>query len=328
MVYNGQKESPRHDRLKNLIAEQISKDERFKEINVEKRFVGISKDWRKPDVSAIFNGKKVVFELQLNTTFLSVITERNLFYQDNQTYILWVFDHKRKNIDDMRFMEKDIVYPNHHNAFFINEAVNDGQFKLFCYYEEPNIVDGSIENVWQLKEIDFGDLTFSADFQVYWFHYEKKKKSLLEEIEQNKFLEFGKVWRSASYEERSHLLDRYSHILRGQCKDFNFHELSNLLDCLYSIKFKEPIGYKYVRVVQLLHQYLGKDTGQDSHFGEYVFKSIRVYAHDHIKKEDRTKKLSAKAIDYRKKGFKQSDKYDPFLKRLFPELFLEEMKNR
>jgi hypothetical protein len=286
--------------------------------------VGICKDWRKPDISAVFKGKKVVFELQLNTTFLSVIIERNLFYQNNQTYIRWVFDNKQRNIDNMRFMGKDIIYPNKHNAFFINENANDGQFKLVCGYEKPVVINGSIKNVWQLKNIDFGELTFGTDFQIFWFDYEKEKKSLAEEIERNKISEFGNKWQAATYEERGDLIKEYRNIFLDQCKQFNFNELSNLFDCLYSIKYKKVIGYNYVRIVQLLHQYLDKDAARDLHFGEYIFKAIRIYAKDYIKNEDRTEKLINKAIAYRKKGFRKSDKYDTCLKLLFPELFLEE----
>ncbi len=318
--YNGQKEGQRHETLKKLIAEQISRDGRFTDIKVERRFEGICRDWRKPDVSAIFNGKKVVFELQLNTTFLSVITERNLFYQDNQTYILWTFDHKRKNID-MRFMEKDIFYPNHHNAFFIDEHAQHNQFSLLCGYERPSIVDGLIKNEWQLEEINFGDLTFSPDYRAFWFDYEKQKKSLLEEIERNRFLEFGNLWRFASYEERERLLERYRLILDQECKDFKSHELSNLLNALYSIKFKQVIGYNYAKVIQVLHQYIATDSARNHHFGELVLKAINVYSLKHINDEDRTKKFRSKASAYREKKFAQCDKYDPFLKRLFPELF-------
>ena len=117
MKYNGQKESPLHFNLKNLVASKLSIDSRFSDIKVEKRFEGVCKDWRKPDISTKYNGKDVVFELQLTTTFLNVIAERNLFYEKNKTYIVWLFGNKVRNIANMRFMEKDIFYPNNHNAF-------------------------------------------------------------------------------------------------------------------------------------------------------------------------------------------------------------------
>jgi competence CoiA-like predicted nuclease len=325
MKYNGQKESPRHNRLKNLIADKISKDERFTEINVEKRFEGICKDWRKPDVSAIFNGKRVVFELQLTTTFLTVIAERNLFYRNNQTYILWIFDNKIQNISSMRFMEKDIFYPNYHNAFFIDANDDGNQFKLICGYERPTIISDTIKNEWELQKINFAELTFSPDFQVYWFDYEDQKKSVQTEIEKIHLDELGNLWKqSRSEEERFHLIEKVSHIIGSQGKDVKDYKLLSLLNCLYSIKFKQVIGYNYDRIIQLLHQDLDKDTVKGPHLGEYIFKAIRVYARDYIKHEDKTGKFYSKAVAYRKRHFELCHKYDPLLKHLFPELFSEE----
>lgn len=325
MRYNGQKEGSKHNSLKHLIANKISKDERFTDISVEKRFEGICKDWRKPDVSAIFNGKKIVFELQLTTTFLSVIAERNLFYQNNQTYIIWIFDHKRENVECMRFMEKDIFYPNHHNAFFIDDNIKDDHFKLLCGYEMPIIVDDAIKNEWHLKEIDFAELKFNSNYRAYWFDYEEQEKSLLEEIKRRQFSEFGNLWQASSGEERNHLIEKYTYLFDKQSRDINYFELSNLLDCLYSIKFRTVIGYNYSLVIQLLHQYLDKDSARNSHFGEYIFKAIRVYARDQIKREDKTGKLYSKAVAYKRKEFELCHKYDLFLKHLFPELLEENL---
>lgn len=194
MKYNGQKESPRHFRLKNFIADSISKDKRFTDVKVDKRTTGICKDWRRPDVSSVFQGKKVVFELQITTTFLNVIAERNLFYQNNGIYIIWVFDRNRKNVEDMRFMEMDIFYPNNHNAFFINQETDSNNFKLICGYEKPVIAACSLEKIWKLDEVDFGDLTFREDYQVFWFDYEREKEKIQREREKKEIAEFGTIW--------------------------------------------------------------------------------------------------------------------------------------
>ena len=323
MKYNGQKESPRHHQLKTLIAEKISRDGRFTNIKIEKRFEGICKDWRKPDVSAIYNGKRIVFELQISTTFLSIIAERNLFYQQNDTYIIWIFDNKRDHIEKMRFMEKDIFYPNFHNAFFLDENTDADQFKLICGYEEPIIFNGSIKNDWRVKEIDFDELKFDLNFRVYWFDYEEKKKLLQVEIEKKKYLDFGELWLQTNTEEdRLNLLDNFNHIFKQQNEACNFFELSNLLSCLYSVKFKKVIGYNYNKLIQLLHQYFMKEIIKRDHFGEYIFKAIRVYgARNQIIQEDKTEKFKNKAIAYNKMKFKLSHKYDSLLIHLFPELW-------
>lgn len=323
MRYNGQKESPKHQELKTLIAAKLSEDPRFSKIKVEKRFVGVCKDWRKPDVSTIYDGKNIVFELQLTTTFLSVIAERNIFYENNKTYIIWIFDNRRQNIEDMRFTEKDIYYPNNHNAFFISENSKRNGFKLICGYEKPTIISGSIKNVWEIKEVDFSELTFGDNFKIYWFDYESELKVLQEQVKNSQLLEFENLWiQTELSDERKRLFHKFSHLFGVQSHEVKFYELSGLLDCLYSIKFGKVIGYNYQKVIQLLHQFFQKDIGRVSHFGEYAFKAIGVYGtREQILQEDRTGKFVARAKVYKKQQVELSHKYDAILKPLFPELW-------
>jgi len=324
MKYNGQKESPTHEKLKKLIADKLSKDHRFSEIKVEKRFEGICKDWRKPDVSAIYNGKAIVFELQLTTTFLSVIAERNLFYQENKTYIIWLFGNQVHNVEKMRFMEKDIFYPNNHNAFFIDEESQDSKFTLICGYERPVLFGSSMNNIWNTLKIDFSELSFDENFQVSWFDYEKEKNKIQKDLERIRLAEFGKLWQMQNKDERRNLFDKFRYIFNTKSENVNFHELSALLDCLYSIKFKNIIGYNYQKLIQLLHQYFLNDMNKDSHFGEYVLKAIGVYgARDQVLLEDKTRKFVNKAKYYKQQNFEICNKYDNILKHLFPELFDE-----
>ncbi|MDP1991528.1 MAG: hypothetical protein Q8K00_10945 [Syntrophales bacterium] len=179
-----------------------------------------------------------------------------------------------------------------------------------------------MKNEWQLQKINFSELTLGPDFQVYWFDYEGYKTSLLREIEKNRFMEFGNLWKqSSSEEERIRLIERISYVVDQKNNAFQIYELLSLLSCLYSIKFQKVIGYNHKRIVQLLHQYFDKDIAKDSHFGEYIFKAIRVYARDQIKREDKTGKLFSKAVAYKKRQFELCHKYDHLLKNLFPELW-------
>lgn len=324
MKYNGEKESPKHHDLKMLIANKLTEDHRFSEIKVEKRLEGVCKDWRKPDVSAMYNGKKVVFEIQLTTTFLSVIAERNIFYEYNRIYIIWIFDDRRQKIDNMRFSEKDIYYPNKHNAFFINKELSKNGFRLICGYERPYIDNGSIKNNWETKEVDFSELTFGDNFQAYWFDYENELKILKEQIKIKQLAEFDNLWsqtKNIDLDNRKILFDKFSHLLKLQSNEVNFYELSHLLDCLYSIKFKKVIGYNFKKLIELMHLFINKDLGRDSHFGEYVFKAISVYgSRDQILQEDKTRKFVSRAKEYKSQKFELNHKYDTVLELLFPEI--------
>ena len=99
--YGKIRESERHMRLKGFIAEMLSTprsvDAGVSNVEIEKTVKSNLPylNWRKPDVMADYKGKKIVFELQLSTTFLGVVVDRDIFYRLNNYFIIWVF-----NFDD------------------------------------------------------------------------------------------------------------------------------------------------------------------------------------------------------------------------------------
>lgn len=101
--------------------------------------------WRQPDVQIEYQGHKIVFEIQLSTTFLSVITERDTFYRLNDYYIIWVFnfDDNRKYVDLNNLAMKDIYFANKRNAFIFDDEAREwskesGQLVLKCNWVEPD----------------------------------------------------------------------------------------------------------------------------------------------------------------------------------------------
>ena len=118
-------ESDRHKKLKTLIYNalggHISLNKGVTDVAAEKR---VNSDlpymnWRRPDVMAKYKDIKIVFELQLSTTFISVIVQRDIFYRLNDYFIIWVFnfDDNPKYVDLTNLMCKDIYYANKRNVF-------------------------------------------------------------------------------------------------------------------------------------------------------------------------------------------------------------------
>lgn len=90
--YNAQRESARHIRIKHLVAESIQCDPAFTTPVVEGTWRGREGDLRRPDVRSCFKGEvDVAFEVQLSTTFGSVMAEREVFYRKEGGLLLWVF---------------------------------------------------------------------------------------------------------------------------------------------------------------------------------------------------------------------------------------------
>ena len=144
-------ESNRHKRLKALIHNALedneSKRKGVTDVAEEKR---VNSDlpymnWRRPDVMAKYNNHNIVFELQLSTTFVSVVVQRDIFYRLNNYFIIWVFnfDDNKKYVDLTNLMCKDIYYANKRNVFiFDSDAQKASEEKeelvLKCNWLDPD----------------------------------------------------------------------------------------------------------------------------------------------------------------------------------------------
>lgn len=190
LKYNGAKESPLHFETKNLIKQFIELNNDFSNIKVEKVVKSNTNylEWKKPDISASYKKVEVVFEIQLSTTFLSVIVDREHFYKENQTYILWVFKNFEVEEFKQRFTEKDVFYSNNRNAFVLdNEAIslskqNEDLF-LLCYYQKPKIHNLKIDYDWCFEYINFNKLTFDeVNYKIFYFDVNKEEEALNNEI--------------------------------------------------------------------------------------------------------------------------------------------------
>lgn len=151
-------ESDRHKRLKALIHEALEGNEsqrkgvtdvaEEKRINSELPYM----NWRRPDVMAKYNNRNIVFELQLSTTFVSVVVQRDIFYRLNNYFIIWVFnfDDNKKYVDLTNLMCKDIYYANKRNVFIFDADAQKAseekeELVLKCNWLDP-------DNTWHFSD--------------------------------------------------------------------------------------------------------------------------------------------------------------------------------
>ncbi|MDE1347768.1 DUF6035 family protein [Vibrio aestuarianus] len=175
MKFNGQKEGKAHRESKEFIHNAISKDRnsKFSKCKVEETFRDqnedpneiMSKEWRIPDVSALYNHsgqtKSVVFELQMSTTFISVIVAREQFYQRNNTFVVWVL----LDFDGKRFTDLDIAYGNNVNVFLLSreakeKTIETGELWFDVHWREPHIDKDELRYEWKNELVPFSSLTF------------------------------------------------------------------------------------------------------------------------------------------------------------------------
>jgi len=181
MKYNGAKESKLHYTLKNQIAfalsENCKNDKGINNVQVEKvqKDKAVVSSWKKPDISAKYLTNKLAIELQLSTTFLSVIVDRQEFYKNNQIHILWVFNNFEEDLDKQKFTQSDIFYSNNKNGFEFNEeargkSIQANDLILCCYYLEPVIQGNAIEEVLKKDYVSLSQLKFDPEtYKVYYY---------------------------------------------------------------------------------------------------------------------------------------------------------------
>jgi competence CoiA-like predicted nuclease len=105
--YHGAKEGPKHKKLKRMLYDILKNDKRFADIKIEKAVKDINEiiRWKKPDIQCNYENRKCIFEIQLSHTFLSVIVARELFYQDNEMPLFWIFDYFEPDPDYIKVFQ-------------------------------------------------------------------------------------------------------------------------------------------------------------------------------------------------------------------------------
>lgn len=185
--YGNIRESERHIYLKNQIAKILKTTPDITNVEIEKR---ITSDlpylyWRRPDVYAEYQGKNIVFELQLSTTFLSVVVDRDIFYRMNNTFIVWIFNFSdnQEYVNLNNLMCKDIYYANKRNAFIFDKEAQllsekTGELHLLCKWFEPIIENNTYKQGNDAKKeeyIKFSDLKFDdAAYKPYYIDADVK----------------------------------------------------------------------------------------------------------------------------------------------------------
>lgn len=154
--FNGQKEGALHNSLKLSLASYLETTVGVTSVAIEKVYKNehVSGEWKKPDILATYAGKEIAFELQLSTTFISVIVSRTLFYRNAGVSLLWIFASFSIDSDQQKFTQKDVYHNNNFNVFVFDlEAIAqsklNGQLVLKCFYKDYVRVFDTVRDVWK-----------------------------------------------------------------------------------------------------------------------------------------------------------------------------------
>ena len=302
------------------------------------RFSALTGGWRKPDVRAVFEGLPIAFEIQLSTTYISVIAQRRDFYQKEGGLLFWVFSDF--DVDARRLTQDDIFYNNNRNAFIVNsrtraESLKLKRFVLDCVWATPRL-DGRFPPL-KYDTVPFDALTLDQTTQrAYFFDFDRERSRLVE------------LAHSRSQQRLQNLRDRFETLYLGyqahtasfdveawcelqwqfeaQGLDFPDHPGAlphGLFNAMYSAKHGEVLGWDYSNFIQVAHHV---EPGLREHLQNFRM-ALKAYNRSSlIRRQDHSGKWAAKVLEYKARfrandpAYRQDTSHDELIEFLFPEV--------
>ncbi|MDP2376004.1 DUF6035 family protein [Reyranella sp.] len=346
MKYLGARESPAHKQTKEFIEQSLKVDAAFSNILAEKRWS--SKDrkatYRQPDVQARLGEMRIAFEVQLSTTFLSVVVGRREFYRSENAMLIWVL--RRFDPADRRLTIDDLLFNNNSNILVVDDETvklseEQSAFVARCWYREPHLDEDEVRHRWSSKLVKVREMTFNVEEQqAFGFDVQSRKRELHRELEQQVERERQKPLDDAreaffrfceyrtnhtDYETLEIDFDDSTEPLRelGVPMPRSVSEAATFIQhvlVLRSIQLGKPVGYRYNKLVQVLH------TMAESYkdFLYFVGYALNIYGCNKLVAEQDSNGKWAKKCEAIRMAMKDRDPaYEPTMEwaKTFPILF-------
>lgn len=195
-IYKGLPPSPEHERAKDALYHCASK---FM-TNVAKEKYIRHKDlnthaYRRADIYAEYNGKRIVFEIQRTPISPNIVIGRDDFYKDNDIFILWIV----YDANNPTCTKRDIFVDNCGNLFeFDKEAQlmseKTSELYLMCYHNAYEFNEATQEYIKKTKLhkelIPFTSLTWNEKTMKIYYKTKEELKDEYEEQIRNETKEY------------------------------------------------------------------------------------------------------------------------------------------
>jgi hypothetical protein len=220
--YFRKRESKEHRLLKARIRSGLEGKRKVTNIEEEKWKIDqsnyVKHTRRRPDINFNFNGVDVVFEIQVNQLFVSIITDRANFYRDNKAYLIWIIEEYDPKGEDNPFYHDDIAIIQNRNVFIYDEECivrnsKSDKFHLKCIYQKPVFSQERMDKAIQLEHIEYpikieycseyitlDDIQFDEDYRAYYFDFKSEHDKIVNDaIQRDSSRVFGFRESSKSY---------------------------------------------------------------------------------------------------------------------------------
>lgn len=268
--YHGQRESERHRRIKGWVEQSLRADPRFSSVVVEGTWKGKDASRRRPDVRAVYLGElQVAFEVQLSTTYISVMAERRHFYLSEGGLLCWVLPQFEEDVERMTAL--DAFVSNNHNVFVINEqslaaSLGTQALTLQIHWQEPYLHESQVLRRRQDRLLPFHELTIEQDKQrVYHYDWDGALSQVEQEREQaasapvrNAFEAFWVShdhlgpceWQEPWLKLSAILRSKKFEVPHAPFADADFRDLVRA--CL-SARLGRPVGWEHSNLLKVAH---------------------------------------------------------------------------
>lgn len=165
--FNGNQEGELHRRILLTLQALCERSTGFSEVSMPNAtlFGMPGTGHRFPDLAAVHDGRRVVFELQISKTYLTVISDRETFYRDNGIYLIWLFHNFEQWRE--RQTERDIVAMRSRQAFeldseAIKATLETGHLTLRAHWQAPFSDGVKVGWRWATKLVSAEELVFDS----------------------------------------------------------------------------------------------------------------------------------------------------------------------
>lgn len=265
--FNGAQESPLHHRLKHIIGDLLGADLNAKDVVVDKRLEG-EVGHKRPDIRATYSGRPITIELQLSSTQLPIILERERFYcAENRALIWFGWNLAPKSRRDLTQSLLDIATRHRDNLFSIDEqTVRNSQqasrFNFRSFWWVDDVVHTKIQTLDELVFPEKG-LAFAMDRPPPWHVQYKKKWVGVTQTTGSKWPDRKVLW--------AELLENMGFEMETTDFESDHPGLESLLNLLISIESGAIIGSRQKSLTEMLNTFLyASDRQQFAMIVRYV----------------------------------------------------------
>jgi hypothetical protein len=266
--FDGAQESPLHAKIKHIVGELLTNDRRTTPGSVVVDEYLIREDGRRrPDVRAIFDRMPLVVEVQLATTQIPIIVQREDFYENASIRLMWLtWNFEPPTNGRLLSSFEDIFYSHDKNLFSMDDETitlskERREVVLRAFWMEGDAWRSKIVTLSSLNWLDGGRAN-AVPSRPPWHH------------------DFLSRWRGALGEKGTKWKERealFSELvakseLPGDVNELHALDVDALINCMLSLVDGRPVGSRQQNLVEVLNSFLNVERRQ-----RYV-RLIRTFA--------------------------------------------------